>query len=73
MITDEEIIYDALRRYAEQRNDFVEKMAQPEYLKPDGEKPNPMEINDALVLAGQCNRLVKYAKEKLQSPIILVQ
>ena len=73
MITDEEIIYDALLRYAGQRNEFVEKMAQPDYLKPDGKKPNPIEINDALVIAGQCNRLVEYAKEKLESPIILVQ
>ncbi len=73
MITDEQIVYDALRRYAEQRKSFAESMSHKNFRKPDGEKPTKQDIKEAAATALQCIRLRDYALEKTESPIIQLQ
>ena len=73
MISDEEIVYDALRRYTVQRQTFAVAIAKPDFKLANGEAPTSDDISLAIATAQQCERLEAYAKEKVESPIILVQ
>lgn len=73
MITDEEMVFDALRRYAASRHKFAEDIRHKDFVKEDGEKPTKDEIATAISLAAQAQRLASYAQEKAESPIILMQ
>jgi len=73
MITDEDIVYDALRRYTAWRQDFALQIHQPGAEKSDGTLYTDEEKSLAIQLAKQCDRLTQYAKEKVESPIILMQ
>ena len=73
MITDEQIIYDALRRYTITRQKFAEFVHTEGNVKEDGEEFTEVEKEHASQVARQCDRLTTYALEKLQemqSPII---
>ena len=73
MISDEEMVFDALRRHAAWRQQFAEAIAHKDFLKEDGTKPTKEEKMLAFQLSQQANRLAEYAKEKVDSPIIMVQ
>ena len=75
MITDEQIIYDALRRYTIARQQFCEYATTEGNLKEDGEEFTEVDKEQAIQVARQCDRLTGYALKKLQemqSPIIRV-
>ena len=73
MLKDEQILYDALARYAEARAKFAQIIQLDIYRTPEGEKPAQAEIDDAIAMAEQCARLADRAKEKMDSPIIILQ
>ncbi|MCZ6501871.1 MAG: hypothetical protein O6945_05065 [Gammaproteobacteria bacterium] len=68
MITDEQIVYDALRIYAEQRKAFATKIVQKDFLKPDGEKATKQDIREASATALQCIRLRDHALKMADGP-----
>ena len=73
MITDEQIIYDALRRYTIARQEFCAFIYTEGSLKEDGEEFTETEKEHAAQVAKQCDRLTTFALKKLQemqSPII---
>lgn len=70
---DEEMVYEALELYAARREAFAKQIADPEYEKADGSKATEEEIAFAMSCAEQAKRLVKYAREKVESPIIVMQ
>lgn len=75
MITDEQIIYDALRRYTLQRQTFYTYVITDGNLREDGEEFTKEEIADAMQVAKQCDRLTQQALARLkkaQSPIVLL-
>jgi hypothetical protein len=73
MITDEEMVFDALRRYAAWRQEFADSIHQKDALKEDGTEYTKEEKAWSLQFAKQADRLATYAKEKVDSPIIMVQ
>ena len=73
MIKDEEIIYDAMRRYTAERQAFARYVHQKDATKQDGTAFSDEEKAHALALARQCQRITDYAKEKVESPIVLLQ
>jgi hypothetical protein len=66
MITDEQIIYDALRRYTLTRQTFCEYAHTEGCLKEDGEEFTDEEKIEALQVATQCDRLTQFALKKLK-------
>jgi hypothetical protein len=75
MITDEQIIYDALRRYTITRQEFCEHVHAEGSMKHSGEDFTDEEKAHAVQVASQCDRLTSFALKKLQemqSPIIRV-
>jgi len=73
MLKDEQILYDALQRYALVRRQFAEAITSPDARKPDGKKFSQEDIADEIAMADQCDRLTARAKEKMDSPIVLLQ
>lgn len=73
MLNDMQIFYDALKRYAEQRRAFVAIIHDPNYRTPEKKKPSAMEKRDAELMAERCEMLVEAAREKMDSPIIVLQ
>ena len=73
MITDQEMVFDALRRYAAWRTTFAEEISTEGYKYASGDEPAPEDIAFAIALAEQANRLATYAKEKMESPVIVMQ
>jgi hypothetical protein len=71
--TDEQMVLEALELYARRRYAFAEQLADPLYLKADGNPATTDEIKFARKCAQQADRLVGYAKEKVESPIIVLQ
>ncbi len=72
MLKDEQILYDALKRYAGQRRAFIAAINDPNYRTPEGKKPSAMEKQDAERMADRCDLLVEAAREKMDSPIIVL-
>ena len=71
--SDEEMLLDALIYYARQRHAFAQAISQKEYKNKAGRGATIDEINFALDAAKQADRLVGYAKEKVESPVIVLQ
>jgi hypothetical protein len=71
--TDEQMVYEALQLYAGRRHAFARQLSDPLYLKANGEPATTDEIKFARKCARQADRLVAYAKEKVESPIIQLQ
>lgn len=71
--SDEQMVLEALELYAMRRHAFAEQIANPLYLKANGEPATTQEIKFARKCAKQAERLVGYAKEKVESPIIVLQ
>lgn len=71
--SDEEMVYEALLLYANHRHAFASAIAQKEYRNSAGEEATMDEISFATHAAEQADRLVAYAKEKAESPIIQLQ
>jgi hypothetical protein len=71
--TDEEMLHEALLQYANRRRAFATAIQQPTYLMQNGEPATTKEIAYARTAAFQAERLVAYAKEKVESPIVLLQ
>jgi len=71
--TDSEMVYEALALYAAKRRAYAESMTQKGYLNSDGSVPTSAEILYAATTADQADRLTVYAKEKVESPIVLLQ
>jgi hypothetical protein len=66
VITDEQIIYDALRIYRDQRQRFAVYVHKDDSLREDGEEFTDEEKADALQVATQCDRLAQFALKKLK-------
>lgn len=73
VIKDEEIIYDALRRYTAERQAFARYMHDPGAVKEDGTPFTDEEKAQALQIARQCQRILDYCRAKVESPIIMLQ
>jgi hypothetical protein len=74
MITDQQIIYDALRIYAKHRQTFCEFVHKEDSESLEGKPFTDIEKADALKIAKQCSRLTDIAAQVLQdqqSPIII--
>lgn len=71
--TDAQMLHEALWMYAGHRRAFAEAIAQEDYLNSDGEPPTKKELKFAVKAADQAERLVEYAAEKAESPIIMLQ
>jgi len=71
--TDEEMVYEALVYYANQRHAFAQAIAQQGFVNREGKEATKEEITFAIKAAAQADRLVAYAKEKVESPIIVLQ
>ncbi len=72
MLTEPEIFYDALSRYAKMRRDFATAMHDPNFRMPTGKKPSSAEKREEQNMAERCEMLAERAREKMESPIILV-
>ena len=76
MITDQQIIYDALRRYTTERQAFCNYAHHEGSLKENGEPFTAEEKADSAEIARRCDRLASIAADVLkdqQSSIIRVQ
>jgi major membrane immunogen (membrane-anchored lipoprotein) len=73
VITDEEMVFDALRRYAAWRQEFADRIHQEGAIKSDGAEYTKEEKAWSLQAAKQADRLAEYAREKVESPIIVMQ
>jgi hypothetical protein len=71
--TDEEMVLEALAMYAARRHAYAQQIADPQYIMANGEPPTAKEIKFARKCAQQAERLVGYAREKVESPIIVLQ
>ena len=67
------MLHEALLQYANRRRAFATAIQQPTYLMQNGEPATTKEIAYARTAAFQAERLVAYAKEKVESPIVLLQ
>ncbi len=72
MLTEVQIFYDALSRYAKLRRDFATAMENQNFRMPTGKKPSSAEKLEEKNMADRCEMLAERAKEKMDSPIILV-
>ncbi len=72
MLTDIQIFYDALSRYAKIRRDFATAMDDENFRMPSGKKPSSAEKREEKGMAERCEMLAERAKEKMESPIIVV-
>ena len=70
--TDAEMLYEALLFYANNRHAFAKAISEEGYKTHDGSAPTEEEITFAYNSAQQADRLVAYAKDKVESPIIQV-
>jgi hypothetical protein len=71
--TDPEMVYNALLQYANKRHAFAQAISQKGYKNSEGSKVTKQEISFAYACCDQADRLVGYAKEKVESPIIQIQ
>lgn len=66
MITDQQIMYDALRRYTIARQEFAAYANKEGSVKENGEEFSEEEKADALAIAARCDRLTAGALGVLQ-------
>ena len=72
MLKDEQILFDALARYARDRAKFADIVQLEIYRTPEGNKPTQDQINDARDMAYRVQMLADRAEEKMDSPIIVL-
>jgi hypothetical protein len=72
-MTDPEILATALAQYAANWRGFAQYIRQPDATAPDGNAPTDVMMDEAEEMADQCEVLAERAKEKVESPIILLQ
>jgi len=70
---DEEMVCEALIQYANRRHAYAMAISQTGFKHTDGTDPSKEEIHFAIEAAQQADRLVGYAMEKVESPIIQLQ
>jgi hypothetical protein len=73
MMSDVEILAEALAQYAANWREFATYIRKPDAQTPDGTAPTDIMMNDADEMADQCEVLAARAREKVESPIILLQ
>ncbi len=73
MLKDEEILFEALEMYASGWRLFYEHISKPGIKDPEGNEPTQIQIDEAEDMADQCEALAARAKEKMDSPIIVLQ
>ena len=73
MLKDEEILFEALEQYAAGWRNFFVHISHPDTTDPDGNSPTQVQIDEAEDMADQCEVLAERAKEKMDSPIIILQ
>jgi hypothetical protein len=73
MMNDPEILAEALDQYAAHWREFAQYIRQPDATSPDGNRPTDVMMDEADEMADQCEKLAARAKEKVDSPIILLQ
>jgi hypothetical protein len=71
--SDEEMVYEALLTYSLNRLKFAKAISEEGFLDRNGKSPTKEEITFAMKAAEQADRLTAYAKEKVESPIIVMQ
>ena len=71
--SDEEMLFEALSMYATRRHMFARAISEKDYVNQEGVAPTKEEISFAYATAEQADRLVGYAKKKVESPIIVMQ
>lgn len=70
---DEEMLFEALLMYANHRHMYAKVISEKGYLNSDNEPVTEAEISFAYQAAAQADRLVDYAKAKVESPIVQLQ
>ena len=73
MLKDEEILFEALSQYAGYWRHLSGLISHPNAKDPDGNSPTQVQIDEAEDMADQCEVLAERAKEKMDSPIIILQ
>lgn len=63
MLTDAEILLDALERYTMQRKNFADLVQSDMYVNAEGNEPVQAEIDDALRMLERCKYLTERARE----------
>ena len=73
VLKDEEILYTALDQYAANWRGFASYLRTPGAKTPDGEPPTEIMMDEAQDMADRAEILAARAKEKVDSPIIILQ
>lgn len=63
MLTDAQILLDALERYTMQRKNFADLVQSDMYVNAEGNVPDPGEIADAMRMLERCEYLTERARD----------